>query len=91
MIADNAQKISDLGKTLYERVRIFRRHFDEVRKNLEKTVESYNRTVGSLETRVLVLCRLFKDLGSATEADIPVIDRLTTPKARELPTLTVEL
>lgn len=74
MVAENAQQISDLGKVLYERVKIFADHFDDVRKNLERTVDSYNRTAASLETRVLVTARKFKELGASKEGDLPVID-----------------
>ncbi len=74
MIAENAKKISDLGKTLYERVYTFAAHFDEIRRNLERTVESYNKSVASLESRVLVTARKFKELGVSKEAEIPVLD-----------------
>src|SRR5690606_22228112 len=61
-LATNAKKISDLGKELYQRLGVMSSHFEGLGKNLNKAVESYNRTVSSLETRVLSSARKFKDL-----------------------------
>lgn len=75
-IAENAQKISDLGKELYERLQIMVDHFENIGKNLEKSIESYNKAVGSFESRVLVAARRFKELGAATGEEIKNINFL---------------
>jgi DNA recombination protein RmuC len=69
-IARNAQEISDLGRQLHERVGTMAGHFEDLRRALDRAVESYNRTVGSLETRVLATARRFRELGVTTE-DLP--------------------
>ncbi|GAM10736.1 hypothetical protein OR1_03030 [Geobacter sp. OR-1] len=69
-LAENAQAISDLGKTLYDRLVLLTGHFSDMRKGLERAVESYNKAVGSLESRVLVSARRFKELGAAPEKSI---------------------
>jgi DNA recombination protein RmuC len=75
MLAENARAISDLGKELYKRLADLSEHFADVGARLGKAVESYNRAVGSLEARVLVSARKFRDL-QATAGD-KEIDLLT--------------
>ncbi len=86
-VAANAEKISLLGKELFDRMRTLAEHFDKVGKNLSRTVDDYNKAVGSLETRVLPSARRFKELGAAAGDDITeltTIDR--SPRGLELTT-----
>ncbi|MEO8090670.1 MAG: DNA recombination protein RmuC, partial [Gemmatimonadales bacterium] len=74
-IARNAQEISKLGRELYERLGSMGDHFENMRKGLVRAVESYNDAIGSLEGRVLVSARRFRDLGIAGE-ELPVAETL---------------
>jgi len=70
-LAAHAQEISDLGKELYKRIADMSGHFSDVGSKLGKAVESYNRAVGSLESRVLVSTRRFHELeATGTEREI---------------------
>ncbi len=61
-LAENAQKISELGRVLYERVQTMSEHFGRVGSSLKGAVENYNKAVGSLESRVLVSARELRKL-----------------------------
>jgi len=80
--AANADEVGKLGKELYDRLRTFLSHFSDIGKNLDRALESYNKGVGSLEARVLVTARKFKERnaihGDEIESPEP-IDKLARP------------
>ncbi|MFQ5588393.1 MAG: DNA recombination protein RmuC [Nitrospiria bacterium] len=80
-LAENSKKIGDLGKEIYKRIADLSGHFTQLGGNLRKAVESYNRSVGTLESRVLVSARRFEDLkvSEAKEAirPIPPVEQTT--------------
>jgi len=80
-IAENAQKVSELGRELYDRVRVFAQHFDGIHEGLSSVLKSYNAAAASLESRVLVGVRRFKDLGVSTTDEIEPARQLdATPR-----------
>jgi DNA recombination protein RmuC len=62
---ENARKISDLGRNLYESIRSLGGHFDTLGARLKSSLDAYNQAVGSLEGNVLVKARKFKELQAA--------------------------
>jgi DNA recombination protein RmuC len=73
-LAENAEEIRHLGRELYERVAILGEHFDKVGRGLSQAVHAYNRTVGSLETRLLSTGRKFDELGIASSKSLPNLE-----------------
>jgi DNA recombination protein RmuC len=76
-VAENAARISELGRQLYERLRALTGHVAEVGTSLGRATAAYNRAVGSMEARVLPAARRFRDLGAAGGEDLPLLDAVT--------------
>ena len=73
-MAANAHEVSRLGKDLYDRLRTFTSHFADIGKGLDRALESYNKGVGSLEARVLVTARKFKERGALSGEEIETLE-----------------
>jgi DNA recombination protein RmuC len=73
-VEENAKAISELGKSLYERLRTFASHLAAMGRNLGQSVDAYNKAVGSLELRVLPAARRFKEMGAAGGDEIETLE-----------------
>lgn len=76
-VSDEARTLFALGTELYERVGKLAEHANDLRRAIEKTVDSYNRFAGSLESRVLVTARKFPGI------DETKLDAVSAPAALE--------
>ncbi|KRA23849.1 recombinase RmuC [Microbacterium sp. Root61] len=72
-VTQEARALFELGTQLHERLGGLAGHADDLRRALERTVDSYNRFVGSLESRVLVTARRFPGI------DETKLDALAAP------------
>lgn len=78
--SENAEVIRELGETLYTRLTTFVAHLSKMGNSLDKSVEHYNKAVGSLERQVFPSARKFQELGIETKktlTDVEPIERAT--------------
>lgn len=76
-LAENAERISTLGQELHERIATMSEYLERLGQALGRAVEAYNQTARSIESRVLVTTRRFKELGVASKKEIkesPVVE-----------------
>ncbi|SDQ06057.1 DNA recombination protein RmuC [Microbacterium sp. cf332] len=83
-VSDEARRLFDLGNELYQRLGGLASHANDLRRAIERTVESYNKFVGTLESRVLVTARKFPGIdetrleATVAPAAIETATRMTT-------------
>jgi len=79
--AENARKIGDLGRELYDRLGTLGKHVAKLGRSLDGAVGAYNEAVGSLEGRVLVTARKLNDHGIGSEElpQVPPLERQSRP------------
>ena len=76
VVAENAERIRDLGAELYGRLATFGDHLSRLGRQLGQSVESYNRAVGSLERQVMPSARRFPEMGISVKKEIESLDPL---------------
>lgn len=80
---ENAERVIEAGKQLYERVCVFAEHLAGIRRGLVGAVESYNQAVGSWQSRLVPGAKRLKELGAALpQREIKEIEGVeTVPRA----------
>lgn len=61
-IANNIEEVRRLAAQLIDRVQIVSKHFEKLGRHLTQATHSYNQTLSSLDSRVLVTARKIADL-----------------------------
>jgi DNA recombination protein RmuC len=77
LVAENAERIKDLGSELYDRVVKFAEHLSEIAKGLERASKAYNNAVASFDSRLIPSARKFREMGVGS-ADVPQIEPVET-------------
>ncbi len=75
-LADNAREIRILAEDLYSRLGAFVGHMNMMGRQLARSVENYNKAVGSLERSVLPGARKFVELGIHENKELEKLDTL---------------
>ena len=68
-MTENAQKIAELGKVLFNRLHTFAERLQEMGDGLKKAVEAYNTGVNSYQIRVMPQARRFQELGAVARTE----------------------
>lgn len=66
-----AAEIHQLGVELHERIAVFAEHYAKVGAQLGRTVDAFNSSVGSLESRVLSTARRLSERGAGSTRVLP--------------------
>lgn len=85
-IAADAQEIAAATRDLHSRMGVFLGHLAKSGEKLESAVKSYNKAIGSAESRVLPQLRRFEELGAGGGEDIKgpkPIDQTVRPVVAE--------
>ncbi|MBV7293194.1 DNA recombination protein RmuC [Corynebacterium sp. TAE3-ERU16] len=84
-VNDQAAAIHRLGRQLYSRLNTMAEHYNKVGVALDRAVDAYNSTLGSLESRVMVTARTLNDMeagpGGSTR---PTVLRQATGRGRRI-------
>jgi DNA recombination protein RmuC len=92
VVAENAERIRELGEDLYRRVATFTEHLARLGKALGSGVDNYNKAVGSLERQVLPGARKFTELGIHAKKDPELLTPIEqTPRTPEPPETRLDL
>jgi len=83
-LAENAEKIADVGRELYERVRVFAENFRDVGSGLRSAAKAYDAAVGSYLSRLEPGARKLAELGASSGKELPDVETVEGP-TRALP------
>jgi DNA recombination protein RmuC len=86
----NVRTIQRLGRDLHDRIRTVAGHLQSLGAQLGKSVDSYNKAVGSLESRVLPGARKLRDIGAGgASEEVPQLEPVENlVRQMEMPALT---
>ena len=75
-LADNAQRISDEGRRLHERIATVMEHFGDLGNALNQSVKHFNKSLRSFEQRVVVSARRLDELDARGKKEILPLEEI---------------
>jgi len=75
-VAEHAERVAKLGNELYDRVGVVLEKVNKMGNGLKSANSAFNDMVGSMESRMLVTLRQFKDLGVVSGEEIDEVKSL---------------
>ena len=83
-VAHNIEEVRRLSQQLIDRVSKVGEHFDKLGRNLKQATDSYNQTLSSLDSRVLVTARKLAEIktvgcGDITPPNLAFVDIIPKP------------
>lgn len=90
-LAENAEHIRGIGSELYVRLTTFSEHLNKLGRSLNSSVQTYNKAIGSFDSRILPSAKKFNEMGISTKKDIEAVDQIeSAPRVIEDQTLEKE-
>jgi DNA recombination protein RmuC len=80
-VASNARQVHEIGRELYERIGVVGSHLDRLGRSISSLVGTYNKTISSVESRMLVSARRMHELrvSDALPPEAVVVKETPTP------------
>jgi len=75
-LAENAEAIREIGKLMYDRLTTFADHLAKLGRSLDSSVDTFNKAVGSFDTRILPSARKFVEMGITAKKAPPELEQI---------------
>jgi DNA recombination protein RmuC len=82
-VRDKTEEIQKLGRDVYDRLATLSGHLSTLGSHLDRSVEHYNATIGSLERNLLPAARNLRNLGVSSTKELPEVHPKSS-SAREI-------
>ncbi|MDX1696817.1 MAG: DNA recombination protein RmuC [Thiohalobacterales bacterium] len=76
VLAENADIIRDVGQEMFTRLTKFAEHLARLGRNLDNSVDAFNKAVASYDSRVLPGARKFTELGISARKEPPKVEQV---------------
>jgi len=84
-LAENAQRISDEGRLLHQRIATVLEYFAALGNSLNQSVKHFNQAMSSFDGRVAVSARRLEELDARSKKELPEIEEIAV-RARSIQT-----